>query len=70
MSLVSSGAVGAGLDTLGVAERPTDIADLQMAAAIGQLQLMGLYGSLFETHACGIGQVLLTHDVLKTTSAT
>jgi glutamate 5-kinase len=65
MSLVSSGAVGAGLDMLDVAERPTDIADLQMAAAIGQLQLMGLYGTLFETHACGIGQVLLTHDVLK-----
>ena len=65
MSLVSSGAVGAGLDALGVEQRPTDIADLQMAAAIGQLQLMGLYGNLFATHACHIGQVLLTHDVLK-----
>lgn len=64
-ALVSSGAVGAGLDALNKKSRPRDIADLQMAAAIGQLRLMSIYGDLFANKQCTIGQVLLTHDVLK-----
>ena len=64
-ALVSSGAVGAGLDALKIDTRPSDMADLQMAASIGQHRLMGIYGELFSKNACTIGQVLLTHDVLK-----
>ena len=64
-ALVSSGAVGAGLDALKIRTRPTDMADLQMAASIGQHRLMGIYGELFSKNKCTIGQVLLTHDVLK-----
>lgn len=64
-ALVSSGAVGAGLEALNKTTRPRDIADLQMAASIGQLRLMGIYGDLFARNQCTIGQVLLTHDVLK-----
>lgn len=64
-ALVSSGAVGAGLDALQRRTRPSDIADLQMAASIGQHRLMGIYGDLFSKNKCTIGQVLLTHDVLK-----
>jgi glutamate 5-kinase len=64
-AFVSSGAVGAGLETLGMKSRPKDIPDLQMAAAVGQTRLMSLYDQLFGENKCHIGQVLLTHDALK-----
>lgn len=62
---VSSGAVGAGLDALGMKTRPKAMPDLQMAAAVGQIRLMSVYDELFGHNKCGIGQVLLTHDALK-----
>ena len=62
---VSSGAVGAGLDALGMKTRPKAMPDLQMAAAVGQIRLMSVYDELFAQNQCGIGQVLLTHDALK-----
>ncbi len=62
---VSSGAIGAGLDALGMKSRPKAMPDLQMAAAVGQMRLMGIYDSLFRENHCQIGQVLLTHDALK-----
>ncbi|MDF7808571.1 glutamate 5-kinase [Pontiellaceae bacterium B12219] len=65
VAFVSSGAVGAGLDALGMKTRPKETADLQMAAAVGQIGLMSLYHDLFKANGCGIGQVLLTHDVLQ-----
>lgn len=63
--LVTSGAVGAGMEALGRARRPTTIPDLQMAAAVGQTRLMAAYDGLFAESDCRIGQVLLTHDDLK-----
>ena len=63
--LVSSGAVGAGMEALGIGARPTTIPDLQMAAAVGQSRLMATYDQLFGRHRCRIAQVLLTHDDLK-----
>jgi len=65
VAFVSSGAIGAGLDALGMKTRPKEIPDLQMAAAVGQICLMSLYNDLFGKKACKIGQVLLTHDALK-----
>ena len=65
VAFVSSGAVGAGLEALGMSRRPTAIPDLQMAAAVGQTRLMSLYDQLFSEAKCNIGQVLLTHDALK-----
>lgn len=62
---VSSGAVGAGLEALGLKSRPKSMPDLQMAAAVGQIRLMSVYDELFSQNRCGIGQVLLTHDALK-----
>ena len=62
---VSSGAIGAGLAALGRKTRPKAIPDLQMAAAVGQMRLMGAYDRLFSQSKCQIGQVLLTHDALK-----
>lgn len=64
--LVSSGAVGAGLDPLGFARRPRDLMGLQMAAAVGQTRLMGLYGARFGEKGISVGQVLLNHGDLKT----
>ena len=62
---VSSGAVGAGLEALGLKSRPKAMPDLQMAAAVGQIRLMSIYDRLFGANKCGVGQVLLTHDALK-----
>jgi len=62
---VSSGAIGAGMEALGMKTRSTAIPDLQMAAAVGQTRLMSLYDQLFGDNKCNIGQVLLTHDALK-----
>lgn len=62
--LVSSGAIASGLPTLGLSGRPTDIADLQVAAAVGQTVLMERYASGFDRYGLRVGQVLLTKDVL------
>lgn len=65
VTFVSSGAVGAGLEALGMKTRPKAMPDLQMAAAVGQIRLMSVYDELFSQNHCRIGQVLLTHDALK-----
>lgn len=62
MVLVTSGAVGAGMDRLGWKEKPKTIPDKQAAAAVGQGLLIHAYESLFS--ACGqiVAQVLLTRE--------
>lgn len=60
--VVSSGAIGAGMEALGMKERPSRLPDLQMAAAVGQVRLMRLYDELFARHGFRVGQILLTHD--------
>lgn len=63
--LVSSGAIGAGLQLLKMKTRPTSLPELQMAAAVGQTELLKVYGSYFSNEQCAISQVLLTHPDLK-----
>ncbi len=58
--LVTSGAIAAGLERLGLEERPTAIPDLQAAASVGQGLLIQQYTGLFEKHEIHVGQVLLT----------
>ncbi len=58
--IVSSGAIGAGVEALGMTTRPTHVPDLQMCAAVGQAKLMALYDNFFKAHRVIIGQVLLT----------
>ena len=58
--LVSSGAIAAGRETLGLTCRPDDMATLQAAASIGQVSLIETYSSEFGRCRCSIGQVLLT----------
>ena len=60
--LVSSGAIGLGMERLGLTERPTDLSLIQACAATGQSRLMSLYDEAFETMGCRIAQVLLTED--------
>ncbi len=62
--LVTSGAVAAGLPSMGLSERPEDLPGLQVAAALGQTRLMALYDSGFARVGRRVGQVLLTRDVL------
>src|SRR4051812_9440787 len=45
--IVSSGAVAAGLDVLGLNTRPEELAARQACAAIGQTKLMSLYAEVF-----------------------
>ena len=60
--LVSSGAVGCGMNTLGLKERPTSLPRKQAVAAVGQATLVHYYETLFATYGEGIhsAQVLLT----------
>ena len=60
--VVSSGAIGLGVERLGLSSRPTQLAQLQACAAIGQSRLMALYGDAFDRLNCPIAQVLLTED--------
>lgn len=62
--VVTSGAVGAGLMTFGLNERPTDIGMLQACAAAGQARLMHIYESHFSHFGLKVAQLLLTHDDL------
>lgn len=62
VTLVSSGAVAAGCADLGLTERPTDVADLQALAAVGQRHLMTLYHNALKKAGLAAGQVLLTRQ--------
>jgi glutamate 5-kinase len=63
--LVSSGAVGAGLDRLGLKGRPGDLAQLQAVAAVGQCRLMEVYDRTLRSHGRHAAQLLLTADDLN-----
>jgi glutamate 5-kinase len=60
--VVSSGAVGLGVERLGLSARPTALEQVQACAAIGQSRLMALYDDAFDRLGCRIAQVLLTED--------
>jgi glutamate 5-kinase len=62
--MVSSGAIAEGMKRLGWAKRPTEMHELQAAAAVGQMGLAHVYESTFRDHGLATAQVLLTHDDL------
>jgi glutamate 5-kinase len=62
--VVSSGAIALGIRRLRWASRPTELAGLQAAAAVGQSRLMAHWEAAFAVHDVAVGQVLLTHDDL------
>ncbi len=60
--LVTSGAVGAGMDRLGLKEKPKTIPEKQAVAAVGQGILMHTYEKLFAEYGQVVAQVLLTRE--------
>ncbi len=63
--LVTSGAIGSGMGLLGHTRRPTELAELQACAAVGQSKLMSVYQELFARFNITVAQVLLTHEDLE-----
>jgi glutamate 5-kinase len=62
VTLVSSGAIGAGLRELNLPRRPTDLARLQAVAAVGQRRLMDVWAAAFQAHSTPVAQILLTRE--------
>jgi glutamate 5-kinase len=60
--IVSSGAVGLGMERIGLSGRPTELSQIQACAAIGQSRLMAIYDDAFDKLGCRTAQVLLTED--------
>ncbi len=58
--LVSSGAIGAGMNVLHTGRRPDNLDQLQAHAAVGQSQLMYQYENECVQHGFHCGQILLT----------
>ena len=62
--IVSSGAIAAGIEPLGLTRRPTDLATKQAAASVGQVALVNSWSAAFGRYQRTVGQVLLTaHDI-------
>ena len=59
--MVSSGAIAEGMKRLGWRARPTELHELQAAAAVGQMGLAQMYETQLSRHGMGSAQVLLTH---------
>ncbi len=60
--IVSSGAVAAGINILGWQQRPSELKDLQAAAAVGQKGLIQVWDQSFKPQGIHTAQVLLTHE--------
>ena len=63
--LVTSGAVGVGAGSIGLAAKPTEIPMKQACAAIGQSRLMSFYSSEFARYNHTVAQILATRDVFS-----
>ncbi|MDY6854997.1 MAG: glutamate 5-kinase [Thermodesulfobacteriota bacterium] len=63
--IVSSGAISAGINKLGICEKPKNIPEKQAVAAVGQSILMWNYEMSFSKYNQKVAQVLLTHDDLS-----
>ncbi len=62
--IVSSGAIAAGIEPLGLSRRPKDLATKQAAASVGQVALVSSWSAAFARYGRTVGQVLLTaHDI-------
>ena len=59
--MVSSGAIAEGMKRLGWSKRPSEVNELQAAAAVGQMGLAQMYETKLREHGLRSAQVLLTH---------
>jgi glutamate 5-kinase len=62
VTLVTSGAIGAGRAELSLDKRPKDVADLQAVASVGQPILMAHFHEAFRDHGLKVAQMLLVRD--------
>lgn len=60
--LVSSGAIAAGVEELGLGSRPQDVESLQAVAAVGQGLLLRMYTDMLGDCGLTTGQLLLTDN--------
>jgi len=63
--LVTSGAIGVGVDKLKLPERPKSIREKQAVAAVGQCELMHMYSKFFSEYGHIVAQILLTRDIVS-----
>lgn len=63
--LVTSGAIGVGAGKMGYSTPPKAISDRQACAAVGQCELINMYGSMFSRYGHMVAQILLTQQVLN-----
>ena len=63
--LVSSGAIGLGMDQLKIHTRPQDLAILQSCAAVGQSILTERWRQAFAPQEIVVAQILLTQEDIK-----
>jgi len=69
--VVSSGAIAAGIEPLGLSRRPADLATKQAAASVGQVALVNSWSAAFARYGRTVAQVLLTaHDISMRVSHT
>lgn len=64
VALVTSGAIAVGMSKLGFNERPKETSEKQAASAVGQSELMSLYGKFFSQYGKDTAQLLLTKNIL------
>ena len=60
--LVSSGSIVEGISRLGLKKRPEAVYELQALAAVGQMGLVQVYESCFQSYGTHTAQILLTHE--------
>lgn len=65
VTLVTSGAIGVGVNKLKLKQKPASIREKQAVAAVGQCELMHIYSKFFAEYSHIVGQVLLTRDVIE-----
>jgi len=63
--LVSSGAIGVGLDLLNINHRPKEIPIRQAAAAVGQSILMQEWSRAFSKYGLKVAQIMLTYEAFS-----
>ena len=61
ITIVASGAIAEGIARMGWNRRPHKLAELQAAAAVGQMGLVRAYDLAFRRHGKHAAQILLTH---------
>ena len=63
--LVSSGAMGFGLNVLDLEKRPAEVGKQQAVSSVGQVAMMSLYSQIFSHYQTEVSQLLITRDVIE-----